>query len=201
MKLYYSPGACSLSPHIVLREAQIDFELERVHLGSKKTAIGADYKLINPKGSVPALEIDGGQILTEGPAIVQYIADRAPDKNLAPPSGTLARYRLQEWLNFVSTELHKGYSPLFRSPPEEWQAKIKETLAARLDFTARSLEAQTYLLGQDFTVADAYLFTVLRWSAQVGIDLARWRPLVAYVDRITARPAVRTALEVEGLSA
>ena len=198
MKLYYAPNACSLSPHIVLHEAGLGFEIEQVHLGSKKTKSGADFREINPKGYVPALQLDDGQILTEGPAIVQYIADRKPDSGLAPPAGTLARYRLQEWLNYISTELHKSFSPLFNSKfPAEQKQQIKEALAGRFDYLSKRLADKPYLMGQSFTVADAYLFTVLRWTKFVEIDLNRWPVLSAYAARIAERPGVRAALAAE----
>lgn len=198
MKLYFSQGACSLSPHIVLREAGLPFDLVRVHLGSKKTADGADFRSINPKGYVPTLALDDGSILTEGPAIVQYLADLCPESGLAPLAGSFARYRLQEWLNFISTELHKSYSPLFgNKAPAEWKQVVRDTLAARYDVVAASLGEKPYLMGQTFTVADAYLFTVLRWSRLVDFDLSRWPNLVQYLERVGARPAVRAAMDAE----
>lgn len=198
MKLYFSQGACSLSPHIVLREAGLTFDLVRVHLGSKKTDDGRDFRSINPKGYVPTLQLDDGQILSEGPAIVQYLADLRPESGLAPPAGTLARYRLQEWLNFISTELHKSYSPLFgNKAPPEWKQVMRDTLTARYDVTAAALGDKPYLMGEQFTVADAYLYTVLRWSRLVEFDLSRWPTLVAYLDRVAARPAVRAAMDAE----
>lgn len=201
MKLYYSPGACSLSPHIVLVESGLDFNLERVDLGAKKTEHGADYLAINAKGYVPALELEDGQLLTEGPAIVQYIADLAPQKALAPPAGTLARYRLQEWLNFVSTELHKGFSGLFnKRAPEEWKAIARETLASRFDFVARQLDGKPYLMDAGFSVADAYLFTIMRWAQPMAVTLSPWPVLGAYMERTAARPAVKSALAAEGLA-
>jgi glutathione S-transferase len=200
MKLYFSPGACSLSPHIVLREAGLAFDTEKVDLGSKKTASGADYKTINPKGSVPALQLDDGQVLTEGPAIVQYLADLVPEKQLAPAMGSMERYRLIEWLNFISTELHKGFSPLFNpKTPDATKTMAQEALAARFDLVAAKLEQSEYLTGSQFTVADAYLFTVTRWSQYVGIDLGRWPALQRYLERVAARPAVNAALLAEGL--
>lgn len=198
MKLYFSQGACSLSPHIVLREAGVPFELVRVHLGSKKTADGADFRAINPKGYVPTLMLGDGQILTEGPAIVQYIADLRPESGLAPPAGTMERYRLQEWLNFISTEIHKGFSPLFGSKtPSEWKEVVRENLAARLDVLVGLLGDRPFLLGDTFTAADAYLFTTLRWGKFVDFSLDRWPALVAYVARIAARPSVQAAMEAE----
>ncbi|MFA7525759.1 MAG: glutathione transferase GstA, partial [Acidithiobacillus sp.] len=159
MKLYYSPGACSLSPHIILNEGGFSFDKERVDLASKKTETGADYVAINPDGYVPALLLDDGQVLTEGPAIIQYLADRVPEKKLAPPLGTLERYRLMQWLNFISTELHKGFSPLFNpQAPEEWKAVAAAQLGRRLSTVSRQLEGKDWLLGEGFSVADAYLF-------------------------------------------
>lgn len=198
MKLYFSPGACSLSPHIVLNELGLEYTLERVDFATKRTKGGADYLTVNPKGYVPALEIDGATVLTEGPAIVQYLADQKPESGLAPKAGTMERYRLQEWLNFISTELHKGYSPLFRpTTPEEMKATIRETLGKRFDYVVKQLEGKTFLMGEQFTVADAYLFTVLAWSKAVAIDLGNWPALAAYVERIAARPSVRSAKEAE----
>jgi glutathione S-transferase len=198
MKLYYSPGACSLSPHIVLREAGLPVDLVRVNLGAKRTQAGDDYSAINPKGYVPALELPGGGVLTEGPAIVQYIADQVPARGLAPAAGSVERYRLQEWLNFISTELHKQYSPLFdKAASEDLKTRQRERIAGRLAFIVNALKGHDYLMGSAFTVADAYLFTVLGWSGMVGVELPA--ALVAYCDRIRARPAVLAALKAEGL--
>lgn len=202
MKLYFSPGACSLSPHIVLREAGLEFEIERVDFKTKHTKSGADFNAVNPKGYVPTLVLDDGQVLTEGPAIVQYLADRKPEAGLAPANGTMERYRLQEWLNFISTELHKAFSPLFSpAAPEEWKKLVRETLGKRFDHVVKQLEGKPFLLGEHFSVADAYLFTVLKWTKLVGIDLAAgWPSLAAYVERIGARPAVKAAMEAERLN-
>ncbi|WP_437339296.1 glutathione transferase GstA [Sorangium sp. So ce394] len=198
MKLYFSPGTCSLSPHIALREAGLEFDLERVHLGTKKTRSGADFTLINPKGYVPALEIEGGEVLTEGPAIVQYIADRRPESGLAPPAGTLARYRLQEWLNFIGTELHKQFAPLFKPrAPDEQKSAARAILGQRFGYVAQRLDGATYLLGEQFTVADGYLFTVLTWTRSAGVDLGGWPGLGQYKDRVGARPAVQAAIAAE----
>jgi glutathione S-transferase len=200
MKLYFSPGACSLSPHIVLREAGLAFETEKVDLGGKITASGTDYKTINPKGSVPALQLDDGQVLTEGPAIVQYLADLVPEKQLAPAFGSMERYRLMEWLNFISTELHKGFSPLFNpKTPDVTKSMVHEALAGRFDLVDGKLAQSEYLLGNQFSVADAYLFTVTRWSQYVSIDLDRWPALQRFQARVAARPAVQAALMAEGL--
>jgi len=200
MKLYFSPGACSLSPRIVAAEAGIPLDFEKVDLASKKTESGRDFTTINPKGYVPALELDDGTVLTEGPAIVQYLADRAPEKRLAPANGTLERYKLQEWLNFITSEIHKQFSPLFdASMPDEAKAKFRDKLAGRFDWIVEQLGDQEYLTGANFTVADAYLFTVLNWTKWTGIDLARWPVLQNYVARIAARPEVQTAMKEEGL--
>ncbi|WP_279116875.1 glutathione transferase GstA [Acidithiobacillus thiooxidans] len=172
----------------------------RESLASKKTETGADYTAINPDGYVPALLLDDGQVLTEGPAIIQYLADRVPEKKLAPPLGTLERYRLMQWLNFISTELHKGFSPLFNPQvPEEWKAVAAAQLGRRLGTVSRQLEGKDWLLGEGFTVADAYLFTVLGWGRHVGIELEQWPVLQAYQGRVSMRPAVQSALKAEGL--
>ncbi len=200
MKLYYSPGACSLSPHIVLREAGLSFELEKVDLRTKKTESGKDFYTINPKGYVPTLQLDDGSILTEGPAIVQYVADKAPQSKLAPANGTLERYRIQEWLNFISTELHKGFSPLFKpNYPEDAKKLVRENLGTRFDYLRDPLEKNTFLTGDQFSVADAYLFTVLGWCQWTGIDLGQWPALKAYHARVAERPQVQAALKAEGL--
>jgi glutathione S-transferase len=197
VKLYFSPGACSLSPHIVLREAGITFDSESVDLAAKKTKSGADYNAINPKGAVPALQLDNGQVLTEGSAIVQYIADQKPATKLAPAAGTMERYRLQEWLNYIASEVHKGFSPLF-SPkiPDAWKEVVKGNLASKFDHLSKNLQGKDYLMGS-FSVADAYLFTILSWAKHVGIDLAKWPVLTSYLERVGARPAVKAALEAE----
>jgi glutathione S-transferase len=200
MKLYYSPGACSLSPHIVLREAGLPVELVKVDLRSKRMSGDADFRSVNGKGYVPVLELDDGQRLTEGPAIVQYIADQAPASGLAPAAGSFERYRLQEWLNFISTELHKQFSPLFDAASDDAvKARQRERIGGRLAWIAQHLASRDYLMGAAFTAADAYLFTVLRWSQHVGLDLDQWPALTAYVARVGARPKVREALQAEGL--
>lgn len=200
MKLYYAPGACSLSPHIVLREAGFEFDLEKVGLADKKTESGADYRQINPKGYVPALQLDSGEVLTEVPAVVQYLADQMPEKQLAPAAGTMERYRLIEWLNFISTELHKTLGMLFRPGlPEETRQAARDTAAARLGIIDKQLEGRDYLAGDRFSVADAYLFTVLGWSRPLHFDLARWPAVQAYLQRVAARPAVQAAMAAEGL--
>ncbi|MSO92638.1 MAG: glutathione transferase GstA [Rhodospirillales bacterium] len=200
MKLYYTPGACSLSPHIVLREAGLTFDLEKVDLGTKKTQDGGDYLKINPKGQVPALKLDDGSVLTEGPAIVQYIADKNPGSGLAPANGSIGRYRLQELLNFISTEIHKGFSPLFKpNTPDAYKAIAKENLAARFALVDAQLSGKQYLMGDKFTAADAYLFTVVNWTRFHKIDLAPWPNLKAFMERVKARPKVQEAMKAEGL--
>jgi len=201
MKLYFSPGACSLSPHIVLAETGIRAELEQVDLGSKKTKSGADFTAVNPKGQVPTLVLDDGSTLTEGPAIVQYLADRKPEANLAPANGTVDRYRLQEWLNFVTSELHKGFSPLFnKAVPAEYKTMAKENLANRFAYLDEHLgKGGPFLMGSQFTVADVYAFVVLGWTAYQDIDLGRWPNLKSYVGKIAARPGVQQAMKEEGL--
>ena len=200
MKLYYAPGACSLAPHIVAREAGLALDIERVDLKNRTTESGQSFAAINPKGYVPALRLDNGEVLTEGPAIVQYIADLAPEKQLAPAAGTFERVRLQEVLNFISTELHKGFSPLFRKEcPEEWKEVVRANLGRRFADLDAQLGARQFLLGDRFTIADGYLFTVLGWTRFVNYDLAPYPNLVAYQQRVAARPAVHAALEAEGL--
>jgi len=200
MKLYYSPGACSLSPHIALREAGLPFELVLASTKTKKLQDGSDFYAINSKGSVPVLELDNGQRLTEGPAIVQYIADLAPASKLAPANGTWERYRLQEWLNYITSELHKGFSPLFNpATPEETKTQVRAALQARLSWVNQQLEGKQYLLGDQFSVADAYLFVVSNWGQYVGVEIAELSNLVALRGRVAGRPAVQEALKAEGL--
>jgi len=202
MKLYFSPGACSLSPHIVLLESGLPFESEQVDLRAKTTASGDDFTAINPKGYVPALRLDGGLVLTEGPAIVQYVADLAPEKHLAPLAGSLGRYKLAEWLNFISTEIHKSFGPLFKpDASEEMKQAARANLAKRFPTVAAALEGSLYLMGDQFSVADAYLFTVLNWAAKVNVDLSPWPALQRFQQRVAARPAVQQALREEGLLA
>lgn len=201
MKLYYSPGACSLSPHIALREAGLAFDLALASTKTKKLADGSDFNLVNPKSQVPVLELNDGQRLTEGPAIVQYIADQAPDKKLAPAAGTMERYRLMEWLNFVTSELHKGFSPLFNPAiPEESKAVSRAKLQERLQWVDSQLEGKDYLMGSQFSVADGYLFVVTNWAKVVGVDITGLKHLGAFRERVGARPAVKAALEAEGLN-
>ena len=199
MKLYYAPGACSLSPHITLLEAGLPATLVKVDTKTHRFGDGADFYAVNAKGYVPVLELDDGRRLTEGPAIVQYLADRNPDSGLAPAAGTFDRYRLQEWLNFITSELHKQFSPFFSSTTSaEYKDLLRDKIAGRLGWLADQLDSD-YLLGRQFTVADAYLYTILRWSKYAGIDLARWPRLAAYQARVEARPHVREALLAEGL--
>jgi glutathione S-transferase len=200
MKLYFAPGACSLSPHIVLAESGAKYDAEQVDLRAKTTKSGADYRTVNVKGAVPALQLDDGSVLTEGSAIVQYIADKNPGAKLAPAAGTMERYRLQEWLNYVATEVHKNFSPLFNpKTPDEWKTMLKEMIAARFDYLTESLKGKSYLMGEAFSVADAYLFTILNWTFPTKIDLGKWPVLKAYYDRIAARPAVHATMKAEGL--
>ncbi|TAL19257.1 MAG: glutathione transferase GstA [Aquabacterium sp.] len=200
MKLYYSQGVCSLSPNIVLREAGIPFELVEVNYASKKLPDGSDFLQLNPLGYVPLLELDDGQRFTEGPAIVQYLADLKPGSKLAPAAGTLERVRLQEWLGFINSELHKAYSTLFdTSLPAAVKEAVRKKLEGRLDHAAAKLGDRPYVLGEQFSAADAYLYTVLGWSRFTGIELSRWPTLAAFHERVNQRPAVREALKSEGL--
>ncbi|OFX03024.1 MAG: glutathione transferase GstA [Alphaproteobacteria bacterium RIFCSPHIGHO2_12_FULL_66_14] len=203
MKLYYAPGACSLSPHISLREAGVPFDLERVDLASRKTASGEEFSKVNPKGYVPALRLDDGEVLTEGAVMVQFIADRYPAAGLAPANGTLERVRLQEHLNFIASELHKAFSPLFTpSTSEEAKRAAQANVARRLDYFEQLLgDGRLYLLGERFSVADAYLFTVANWTGPTGIGLAKWPNVAAFVARVAARPSVQAAMRAEGLIA
>ena len=200
MKLYHSPGACSLSPHIALRESGLPFELVLANLKTHQLADGSDYYAINPKGYVPLLELDNGERLSEGPAIVQYIADQAPAKHLAPANGTMARVRMQEWLNFVTSELHKSFSVLFNAAmPDEAKAIYRTKLSDRFRWIDEQLEGKAYLMGEAFSVADAYLFTVTNWCKFVGLDISALANLNAFMGRMAARPAVQEALKAEGL--
>src|SRR3954454_14371579 len=201
MKLYYMPGACSLAPHIAFREAGLPFDLEQVDGASKKTKSGEDYMTINPKGAVPAIKLDDGQVLTEGAAIQQYIADKGAGKKLAPAAGTAERYRLQEWLNYVASEVHKGIGQLFNpAMPDDYKGAVKKALGGRqLPFLERSLADKEFLLGS-FGVADGYLFTVLRWTDVHKIDVSGFPNMTAFMKRVAARPAVQEAMKVEGLS-
>jgi len=200
MKLYFAPGACSLSPHIALLEAGIAATYVKVDTKTHKVEDGSDFYGVNPKGYVPVLELDDGQRLTEGPAIVQYIADQKPASGLAPPAGSMERYRVQEWLNFITAELHKQFGPLFQAAtPADFKNSQKEKISKRFDWVAGELKDRDYLLGPQFTVADGYLFVILQWTDRVGIDLKRWPVLSAYRARVAARPKVREAMIAEGL--
>lgn len=201
MKLYYAPGACSLSPHIVLRELGHDFELERVDLREKKTESGTDFRAVNPKGQVPALALADGEVLTEGAAIVQYLADAGKARELAPEAGTVARARLNEHLNFVSAELHKAFSPLFNpAASDEAKNAARTTIAAKFDYLEKLFaDGRDHLLGKTFSVADAYLFVITNWAGGTGVDLAKWPRLAAFVERVRARPTVQAAMVAEGL--
>ena len=200
MKLYYAPGACSLSPHIALRETDMTFDLDKVDLGKKKTSDGSDFTKINPLGYVPALELDNGDVLTEGAAIVQYLADQAPAAKLLPEAGTMERYRAQEWLTFISSELHKGFSPLFNPALEgDMKSSVITRLESRFDYVDKQLEGQQYLTGDDFSMVDAYGFTIINWANFKDIDLSRWSNISAYMGRVAARPKVHEALKAEGL--
>ena len=200
MKLYYSPGACSLSPHIALLEAGLPYDLVRVDVRTKKLENGDDYLKINPKGQIPALGLDDGGLMTEGPVIVQMIADQAAGKNLAPATGSPERYRLQEWLNFITTELHKNFSPLFNPAiPDEVKTFFKDRIMGKFRYADDRLAGQDYLMGKQFTVADGYLYTMLRWAEANKMDLSGLKNLMAVKDRVGARPKVQEALTKEGL--
>lgn len=198
MKLYYSPGACSLSPHIVLRELGHDFELEKVDIRAKTTESGGDFRAITPKGYVPALQLDGGEVITEGVAIVQYLADAAGARGLAPEPGTLARTRMVEHLNFISAELHKSFGPLFHASSEEAKEAARIKVASRLDLLEDVFaDGRDFLMGENFSVADAYLFTIVNWVHPTGIGLAKWPRIAAFVERVAQRPAVQAAMAAE----
>jgi glutathione S-transferase len=200
MKLYYTPGACSLSPHIVASEAGLAVDLVKVDLAEHKTESGEDYTTVNPKGYVPALRLDDGSVLTEGPAIVQYLADQKPGSGLIPAAGTIDRYRVQEWLNFIGTELHKNFSPLFnKASSDDVKNTAKTNINKRLAYLNDQLASRQYLMGGNFTVADAYAFTIVNWTNFVGIDLKPYPNLGAYMGRVAARPKVHETLKAEGL--
>jgi len=201
MKLYYAPGMCSQASHIVLREAGLAFTLDKVDLGNRKTEAGADYLAINPNGYVPALEIEPGLVLNEGPAIMQYLADKKPQSRLAPANGTLERYQLQSMLNYITSELHKSFSVLFKQNfPAEGKTVYKELLRKRFDVLEATLAKQDYLMPWGFTIADAYLFVVVGWCGFVDMDLAQWPALQAFRQRVATRPAVKEAMVAEGLA-
>jgi glutathione S-transferase len=201
MKLYYSPGACSLAPHIILRETKANFALEKTDIRTKKTERGSDFLTINPKGYVPVLELDDGYNLTEGVAIQEYLADHAPEAKLAPPPGSRERLKLKELLLFLTTEIHKTFSPLFApTTPEDYKRLSRERIGTRFDLLEQRLsDGRAYLTGADFTIADAYFFTLANWAQFVGIDLAKWPHIGRFMQRVAARPAVQAALEAEGL--
>ena len=201
MKLYFSPGACSLAPHIVLQESGLPFDLVKADLKTHQLAAdGSDYYPITSKGQVPLLELDGGERLSEGPAITQYIADKVPAKNLAPANGTMARYRVQEWLNFITSELHKGVGGLFNpAMPEDGKAVIRAKATSKLKWVDEQLEGKQYLMGDAFSIADAYLFTIANWTGHTGIDISGMKNLGAFQARMAARPAVQAAMRAEGL--
>lgn len=199
MKLYYAPGACSLSPHIVLRETGLPFTMEQVDLATKETAGGEDYYIVNTKGSVPALMLDDGEVLTEGAAILQYLADLVPEKQLAPKAGTMDRYRLMEALNYIATELHKSFVPIFNPAYEGAKGAAKNKLTAEFDYVDRQLSQKPYWMGERFTVADAYLFTVSCWIEAAGLDITQWKALDQYRQKIASRPTVKEVLAEEGM--
>lgn len=200
MKLFYKPGACSLSPHIILNETGLKYSVEKVDLATKKTEHGDDFLEVNPKGQVPTLQLDNGRILTEGVAIVQYLSHKTPAKHLMPAVGTPEYYHAIEWLNYISTELHKGFSPLFNSQtPDEYKQITKEKLLKQFTYVDNELQNRIYILGDTFSVADAYLFTVTRWADAVKLDLSHLSALAEYMKRIAARPAVNATLKAEGL--
>jgi len=200
MKLYFAPGACSMAPHIVLREAGLPYELEQVDLAKHQTASGDDYTKINPKGYVPAIKLDNGEILTEAATILQYLADQKPASGLTPPAGTMEHYRLLEWLNFIASEVHKQFGPLFNPKiTTEWKQSQLNALSRRFDYLTERFSGRQYLLGDKFTVADAYLFTILNWSNFLKVDLGKWPTLKSYMARVAARPAVKETMTKEGL--
>jgi glutathione S-transferase len=200
LKLFYKAGACSLASHIALVESGLPFEIEAVDLKTKLTASGADFNQINAKGYIPALLLDNGELLTEGPAIMLYIADQVPAKHLAPLADGMARYRLQSWLTFIGTELHKNFTPFFNpAAGSDWKAAAMANLERRLGYVAQELDDKQFLLGNEFSIGDAYLFTVLGWAKHIDLDLGKWPALVAYQARVGARPGVQAAMKAEGL--
>lgn len=207
MKLYFSPGACSLSPHIALQEAGAQFQTEKVDLKTKKTATGADFLKINPKGQVPTFQVEEGKILTEGAVIVQYIADKFPEKNLLPKYGTWERVKANEWLNYIASDIHKTMGSLFavdsmipnKEGNEQFRMATKETMYRKFDYLATHLSTNQFLLGTQFSVVDAYLFTCMNWHKPLAMDLTKWPKLMGYMERVQTRPAVQTAMRAEGL--
>ncbi|MGB8408531.1 MAG: glutathione transferase GstA [Gallionella sp.] len=201
MKLYYAPGACSLASHIALHESGLPFEIDKLNVPTKTTSTGEDFMQINPKGYVPTIKMDDGSYLTEGAVILQYIADQSPNSGLAPKAGTMERYRLQEWLNFIATEIHKSFGPLFnKTLPEEAKINARNLLTRRLGYVEVQLANKPYLTGNSFTVADAYMFVVLNWSGRAGFDLGPFPKIKEYIARIAERPSVRAAMKAEGLN-
>jgi glutathione S-transferase len=200
MKLYYAPGACSLAPHIVAREAGVPLDLEKVDLGTRTIASGRAYAEINPKGYVPALEVRSGEVMTEVSALIQYLADEAPQAGLMPAVGTAERYKTLEWIGFVATEIHKGFGPLWNpAMPDDVKQAAKDKLFQRFAYIDQRLAGRPYLTGERFTVADAYLFTVTNWTNFHGLSLAEYPNLAAFMGRVAARPKVQEALQAEGL--
>ncbi|WP_318371562.1 glutathione transferase GstA [Enterobacter sp.] len=200
MKLFYKQGACSLAPHIILRETGKDFTLESVDLMKKRLADDSDYFAINPKGQIPALLLDEGTLVTEAVVIMQYLADSAPESQLLAPTGDLARYKTLEWLNFIATELHKGFTPLFRpDTPDEYKPVVRATLEKKLHFVNDALNGKSWIAGEHFTIADAYLYNVLRWARAVKLEMSELANIEPYMARVSARPAVAAALAAEGL--
>ena len=207
MKLYFSPGACSLAPHIALEELGLAYQVEQVDIKTKKTKSGEDFFKINPKGYVPALQTNNGDILTEGAVILQYLADQKPEKNLLPKLGTFERVRTQEWLNYIATELHKSFGPLFSvahftsnvDAQNEMKEKVKQSIGKKFDYLSEHLNKNQYLMGSQFTVADMYLFTILNWHKWVGLDLTKWPKLMGFLETVKSRPAVAQVLKNEGL--
>ncbi len=200
MKLYFSPGACSMAPHIALRELGLTADVEQVDLRAKLTKSGEDYSRVNPKGYVPALRLDDGQVLTEVAVILQYLADQKPEAGLLAKTGTLERYHVLEWLNFISSEIHKQFGPFFNPKiTPEWRENQVDLLGRRFDYVSAQLQGKSYLMGEKFTVADAYLFTILAWHRFANIDLGKWPALKDYHARIAARPAVQATMKTEGL--
>ncbi len=199
MKLFFAPGACSRASHIALYESGLKFEAEQLDPKTKKTKSGEDYYKITPKSQVPALLSDKGELLTEGSAIMQYIADQAPDKKLMPKAGTWERYKAQEWLNYIAAEVHKGFSPLFnKDMPEAAKEIFRANLGKKFDYLSAQLKGHDYLMGNQFTVADGYLHTVLNWTKHLNIDLSKWPVLMGYVEKVSSRPGVQAALKAEG---
>lgn len=200
MKLYYSPGSCALAAHIALCESGLPYELDKYDMRSRTTQDGSDYLAINPNGYVPALQLEDDEILTEVPAILLYIAEKAPDSGLAPHCGDLSRYRTIQWLSFIGTEVHKSYSPMFnRAATAEWKAASLDKLKIRYDYVENELKKRPYLLGEKFSIADAYLFVTTTWSRPINLDLSPWPHLKAYSEKIAQRPAVIKAMTEEGL--